>query len=121
MVIAESAARLAATLLAIVQTRVQLAAAEVEEESLRYFSYLLLSLGALFCLGLAIVLGVILLLVLYWDTHRIGILATLIVAFGIAAAIMALRLRRQFLVKPRLLTHTVTELSRDTDMLQPRA
>jgi len=38
MVIADSVARLAATLLAIIQNRVELIATEVEEESLRYFS-----------------------------------------------------------------------------------
>ena len=49
MVTAESAARLAASLLAILHTRVELAATEIEEESLRYFSCLILSLAALFC------------------------------------------------------------------------
>lgn len=123
MVIAESIARLAATLLSVAQTRVELVAAEVEEESLRYFSYLLLSLAALFCLGVAILLGVLLLVVLYWDTHRIGILLTLTTLFGIASIMMALRVRRRYRVKPRLLTHTMTELSRDADMLKlkPRA
>lgn len=121
MVIAESVARLAASLLAIAQTRVELAATEVEEETLRYFSYLILSLAALFCLGIAVVLGVLLLIVLYWDSHRIGILSTLIVLFGIASAAIGLHVRRKYLFKPKLLGHTLTELSRDSDMLQPRA
>ncbi len=121
MVIAESVARLAATFLAIVQTRVELAATEVEEESLRYFTSLLLSLAAMFCLGIAVVLGVFLIVILYWDTDRVGILLTLIPLFVIASAVMGLRVRRQFRVKPRLLGHSMTELSRDADMLQPPA
>jgi uncharacterized membrane protein YqjE len=119
--IAESAARLAASLLTILQTRVELAAAEVEEESLRYFSYLMLSLAALFCLGITVVLAVMLTVVLFWDSHRIGVLLALMAVFGVAAAMMGLRLRRHYRVKPPLLGHTLHELARDTDLLQPRA
>ncbi|WP_420476790.1 phage holin family protein [Noviherbaspirillum sp. ST9] len=121
MIIAESASRLAATLLAIVQNRVELASTELEEESLRYFSCLMLSLAAMFCLGIAVVLGVILAVVLYWDSHRVAILSVLIVMFGGAALAIAMRVRRQYQSKPRLLGHTMAELSRDSDLLQPRA
>lgn len=119
MVIAESAARLGATLLAIVQTRVELAATEVEEESLRYFSYLILSLAALFFLGIAVVLGVMLLVVLYWDTHRVGILSTLMILFGIAGLAIGLRVRSNYRFKPKLLGHTLNEMTRDAQILQP--
>ena len=121
MMIAESASRLAATLLAIVQNRVELASTELEEESLRYFSCLMLSLAAMFCLGIAVVLGIMLAVVLYWDSHRVAVLAVLMVLFGAAGLAIALRVRRQYQSKPRLLGHTMAELSRDSDLLQPRA
>lgn len=121
MMIAESASRLAATLLAIVQNRVELASTELEEESLRYFSCLMLSLAAMFCLGIAVVLGVMLAVVLYWDSHRVAILAGLIALFGGTSVAIALRVRRQYRSKPRLLGHTMSELSRDSELLQPRA
>jgi uncharacterized membrane protein YqjE len=121
MVLVESAARVAATLLTMVQTRVELAAAEVEEESLRYFSWLMLSLAAMFCVGVALVLGVMLVVIQYWDTHRTGVLLTLIALFGLAGLGMALRVRSQYRSKPVLLGHTMSELARDTDMLQPPA
>lgn len=121
MMIAQSASRLAATLLAVVQNRVELASTELEEESLRYFSCLMLSLAAMFCMGIAVVLGVILAVVLYWETHRVAILTTLISLFGIAALAIALRVRRQVQSRPRLLRHTMAELSRDSELLQPRA
>lgn len=120
MMIAESASRLAATLLAVLQNRVELASTELEEESLRYFSCLMLALAALFCMGIAVVLGAILAVVLYWDTHRVAILAVLMVVFGVAALALALRVRRQYQSKPRLLGHTMAELSRDSELLQPR-
>lgn len=121
MMIAESASRLAATLLAIVQNRVELASTELEEESLRYFSCLMLSLAAMFCMGIAVVLGVILAVVLYWESQRVAILAGLMMLFGVAALMIALRVRRQYQAKPRLLGHTMAELSRDSELLQPRA
>ena len=121
MMIAESASRLAATLLAIVQNRVELASTELEEESLRYFSCLMLSLAAMFCLGIALVLGILLAVVLAWESHRVPVLAALMVLFGIAALVIALRMRRQYQSKPRLLGNTMAELARDSELLQPRA
>lgn len=121
MVLAESVARLAATLLAIVQNRVDLVATEVEEESLRYFSYLMLSLAAMFCMGIAIVLGVLLAVVLYWESHRVAILSILMALFALTGITLALRVRSQFRLKPKLLGHSMTELSRDADLLQPPA
>lgn len=121
MMLVESVARLADTLLAIVQTRIELAATEVEEESLRYFSYLMLSLAAMFFLGVAIVLGAILLVVLYWENNRIGILLILTLLFTVAGVVLGLRVRNKYRQKPKLMTHTMTELTRDADMLQPPA
>jgi uncharacterized membrane protein YqjE len=119
MVIAESVTRLAATLIAIVQTRVQLVAAEIEEESLRYFSYLIFSLAAMFCFGVAILLGVMLAVVLFWDSYRVGILLALMVLFGIAGVALSRWVREQYRLKPALLGHSMTELSRDTELLKP--
>lgn len=121
MVLAESITRLAASLLAIVQTRAQLVATEVEEESLRYFSYLMMSLATMFCLGVAILLGVVLLVVVYWDTHRVGILLTLMALFAIAGVVIGLQLRARYRAKPRLLSHTITELARDNELIHPSA
>jgi len=120
MIFAESATRLAATLLAIVQTRIELASTEIEEESLRYFTYLMLSLAAMFFLGIAIVLGTILLVVLYWENNRTGILLTLTLLFAIVGIAFGLRVRSQYRQKPKLMTDTMKELAHDADMLQPR-
>lgn len=121
MVLAESVARLAATLVAIAQTRAELVATEVEEESLRYFSYLILSLAALFCLGIAVVLGVMLTVVIYWESHRVGVLLVLMTLFCAAGVLIGLRVRGMYRDKPRLLGSTMTELSRDAELLQPPA
>jgi uncharacterized membrane protein YqjE len=119
MVIAESVTRLAATFVAVAQNRVQLAATEIEEESLRYFSCLLYSLAAMFCVGMAVVLGVLLVVVLFWETHRTAVLLTLVVLFGIAGAALAWRVWVQYRLRPGVLSHSIRELSRDQELLRP--
>lgn len=88
MASAETLGRIAATLLAIIRTRVELAAVEMEEETLRFLGYLALSPLALLCLGLAIVLGTFFIIALFWDTHRVAsILVKADVYVAIAVAV----------------------------------
>lgn len=68
MALVDNFAKVAGTLLAIVKTRAELIAIELEEEWVRLLSYLLLSLSALFCLALTVFLAVILVIVLCWDS-----------------------------------------------------
>lgn len=89
MAIVHHVAQVAATLAAIVQTRLALAAVEMEEESLRFLSYLALSMLALLCLFVGLVLLVFLVIVLFWDTHRIAAIAITAAVF-IAAALATL-------------------------------
>jgi uncharacterized membrane protein YqjE len=121
MMMAESVARLASTLLAVVQTRVDLVATEVEEESLRYFSYLVRALAALFCVGIAVVLAVFLAVLLAWDNYRVGVLLALIILFGGIGLWIGMQVRHQYRQKPKLLGHTMQELAHDTELLRPPA
>jgi uncharacterized membrane protein YqjE len=118
MAIAESITRLVATFIAILQTRAELVAVEVEEEALRYFSYLLFALVAMFCLGVAIMLAILLIVAIYWDTHRIGVLVTLISLFAAAGVFIGWQIYYRYRHKPHLLEHTLTELSRDIETLK---
>ena len=93
MAIVESISRLAANFLALLQTRLELVSVELEEESLRLFTYLICTLAAMFCLGIAILLGILLIVVIYWDTHRIGVLVSLIAAFAVASVLLGLWVR----------------------------
>jgi len=118
MGITDSVSRFAGTLISIVQTRAELVAVEVEEEALRYFTYLLMALAAMFFLGVATLLVVFLVVAIFWDTHRIAVLLTLIALFGIAAAFLGFKLRERYRQKPSLLGHTLVELSRDVESLK---
>lgn len=113
MAIAQALGRMATTLVAIVQTRLALVALEVEEGSLRLLSYLALALLATFCVGLAILLGAFLVIVLFWDTHRIGAIvgsAGFFAALGIG---LGLGVRASMRHKPKLLSFTLAELNKD--------
>jgi uncharacterized membrane protein YqjE len=115
----DSVARLVATFIAVLQTRAELATVEIEEEALRYFVYLMMALAAMFFAGVAILLVILLVVALYWDEHRIGVLLTLIALFAIASAAVGVKLRDRYRRKPSLLGHTLVELSRDVEALKP--
>ncbi|MBC7415896.1 MAG: phage holin family protein [Herminiimonas sp.] len=115
MPIAHSLRRLAASSIAILHTRTELVAVEVEEEAARYFSYLLLSLVAVFSIGIAFLLSVTLIVAIYWDTHRIESLFALILFFLLLAATLGWRVYSNYRRKPRLLDMTLSELSQDLD------
>ncbi len=118
MAIAETAGRLAATLLAMVETRMELASVEMEEQSQRYLGYLLMSLLALFLFGIAIVLAALFVIILFWDTHRIEAVLGMAAVFALAAIIIGIKVRAGFAAQPALLSATMAELHKDIEFLK---
>jgi uncharacterized membrane protein YqjE len=117
MAILDSLARLAANLLGILHTRLELVSLEVEEELARYASYLLQLLVVLFCAGVAILLAILLVIAVFWDSHREAALLTLIALFGATAIGLGWRLKISLARKPRLFTHSLAELRKDSTAL----
>jgi uncharacterized membrane protein YqjE len=107
----------AASLVDIGQTRLLLASTELEEERLRLVELLLWAVGALFFLGVGLVLAALLLVLVFWDGPRVLVLALVTVAFLALAAGMTVALRRKARAKPPLLAATLAELRRDRDAL----
>ena len=118
MAIVDSIARLAATVLETLHTRLELVSVEVEEEMQRYSSYLLWVVVALFCAGIAILLGILLIVVIFWDSHREAVLLSLISVFAAVALYLGWWLRKEMRDKPKLLGFTLDELRRDTSSLR---
>jgi uncharacterized membrane protein YqjE len=118
MAIVDSLARLAATVLETLHTRLELVSIEVEEEMARYSSYLLWIVVALFCAGIAILLAILLIVVLFWDSHREAVLLSLIGVFAGVALYLGWWLRESMRNKPRLLSYSLDELKRDTATLR---
>jgi uncharacterized membrane protein YqjE len=104
---------LAATFVALLQTRIEIFASEIDEERTRLARIVVLALTALFCLGLAIVLLVLLVAVVFWEEHRllaVGLLAGFFALCGLAAL---LTLRAAVRKRPKFLSATLAELRKD--------
>jgi len=113
----ESLTTLGATLVAIVHTRLDLLSADLEEDREHLLSLLVLTLAALFCLGVGVVLASILLVVAFWDTHRLlvlGALAGFFLTSGIVAWMYAMHKAR---TKPRVFAASLSELLKDRQQL----
>ena len=113
----ESLTVLAATLVAIAHTRLDLLSTDLEEEREHLLSLLVLSLVTLLCLGLGVVLATLLLVAAFWDTHRLLVLASLagfFLAAGMAAWGFAIHKARS---KPRLFAASLSELVKDRQQL----
>ena len=113
-----SARRVLVSLIEIGQTRLQLASTEVEEERLRIAELLLYATVALFFLGVGLVLASLLVVLLFWDTHRELVLAGLSGLFLLVGVGLAITWRHKARHKPKLLATTVAELQRDRDALR---
>lgn len=115
-----SVKRLVSTLASIVSTRLELLANELQEERLRLTQMLLFYLFALFCFGMGVMLLTVLIVVLYWDDHRIAVLGGLCVLFFVLGTLMATLLRNKAQSRPKLFSASLAELARDREQLAPR-
>jgi uncharacterized membrane protein YqjE len=116
----ESLRNLAKTFIALVQTHIEIFASEIDEERTRLARIVVLALTALFCIGLAVVLCVLLVAVLFWENNRllaIGVLAVLFALGGLAAL---LALRSAVRQRPKFLSATLAELRKDGKELERR-
>jgi uncharacterized membrane protein YqjE len=114
----ESLRNLARTFVAILQSRLDIVASDIDEARARLARIVVLAAVAGFCLGLALILLVFFLVVMFWDTDRllaIGVLAGVFAAGGIAACLM---LRAANARRPRFLSATFAELRKDRTKLE---
>jgi len=109
--------QLVATLVAVVQTRLELLASEVQAEKLRLTQLLLLGISALFFLACAVLLLTVLVVVALWDTHRllaIGGFAALYLGMGVGFALAA---RARAAGGTQLFAASLVEFEKDRDRL----
>jgi uncharacterized membrane protein YqjE len=113
----ESLKTFTSTLVAIVHTRIELLSTELEEERARLGSMLMVALVAVFCFGLGVVLATLMIVVAFWDTHRLlvlGLLAALFLSAGVVAWSFVLDKMRN---KPRLFHASLSEMDKDREQL----
>ena len=118
MAMTDTLGRLGATLLSMVQTRLELAAIEMEEESRRLLGYFALVLLSLVLFGIAMLMVALTIILVFWDTYRIQAALGLALLFGAAAVVASMTLRASFAKRPRLLSATVGELNKDINFIR---
>ncbi len=118
--LSDSLRRLAGTGVALVQTRFELLAAELEEEKLRLGSLVVFAAAAILLLDLGIVLLAVFLTVAFWDTDRLLVLGILTTAFLVSGAIAAAAAVRLARTRSRLFAASLAELAEDREALRGR-
>lgn len=112
--------RILATLLEIVQTRIAIAATEIEEQRVRSGQLLVAGFVTLFFLGLAIIFVTLFVVMIFWETNRLAVLGGFAALYLVLAAIGAVVWRQRAATRPRLFAATLAELSKDREQLGPR-
>lgn len=116
----DSLRALLATVTELLQTRLELAGTEVEEQVARLASLLIWSIVVLFLGFAAILLVAIALIVMFWDTHRVLVAVGLAGFFALLAGIALTNLLSQVRDRPRLFQATLDELAKDRQRLIKR-
>lgn len=109
---------LARTFLALLQNRLEIFASEIDEQRALLARIALLAAVAAFCLGLAVILGVLFVVVLFWDTNRLLAIGAFAGALGAGGVVALLMLRAAVRQRPRLLAATLAELRKDRAKLE---
>ena len=109
--------RLASTLVAVVETRLQLLANELHAEKLRLAQLGLFAAAAVFFFALGIIMLTLLAIVVFWDSHRllaIGGCAGIYLLVGAAFGVAVLRRATE---RSRLFEASLQELAKDREWL----
>ena len=112
---------LAATLLAIAHTRLELLSTELEEEWIRFVSILRWALAALFCAAVGIVLATLFLVFALWETHPLLALGIPAILFFLAGVLAWRVVDAKVQSKPRPFSASLTELEKDREQLNSRS
>ena len=110
----------AATLLGMLQTRLELVSNEIQIEKLRLLRQLALFLAVIFFGGLGLLLAVVLTTLLFWE-QRIVVVAMFTALFLGLAGFFYAALRRSTALSEAVLTTSLSELQKDLAKLKKAA
>jgi uncharacterized membrane protein YqjE len=116
-----AAGRIAATLVAMAGTRLELAAVEFQEDARRLLGYLAWTMLAVFLAAGACMLAALFVIVLFWDSYRLQAVAGVAVLFGLAAAFIVMKVRSGLNAQAPLFSSTLAELRNDVAYLRGQA
>lgn len=114
-----SAKGMLSTVVAAVETRLEILGTEIQAEGVRLTRLVLWATAGLFCLFLGIALLAMFMVVLFWDTHRLavlGLLAGLFLGSGVVIGVGIASIVRGPKTPP--LAETLDVLAKDRERLQ---
>jgi len=107
-----------ATIAALAHTRLELLTTEVQEEVHRVGEIMVWSLVAVLAAGIGLFLAALVVIFLFWDTHRLSASLAVTGAFFALALVAVLTLRAKVRARPKLLEATLAELAKDREQLE---
>jgi len=107
-----------ATIIALIYTRIELVATEVEEELQRGVIILIWAILALFFGALSVLMLAVTVLVIFWDEHRVLVALLITFVFIAITAVMGFLAQARVRSKPRFLAASIEELKRDRAFLE---
>jgi uncharacterized membrane protein YqjE len=114
-----SSRRLLASLLEMVQTRLEIVSGEFEEERERLQELVVYGLVSLWLISFGVIFLTLLVVVLLWEEHRYAALGAFAALYlGLGAYVLAM-LRRKLRERSRLFAATIAELKKDRQSLTP--
>ena len=116
-----SIAKLAATFVAIACTRLELLTTELQQEMYRVAEIMVWTVVAVFAAGIGLFMAALVIVFVFWDTHRLLASVAVTSVFFLIAVTALLVLRAKLRNKPPLLEGTLAELATDAVHLKEAA
>ena len=113
----ESLKTLSVSLVGVVHTRLELLSTDIAEEREHLITLLLLMQLALFFLGMGVLLLALMIVVAFWESHRLLVLGGLTGLFLLASVGVAWLAMHKTRTRPRLFAASLAELSKDRQHL----
>ena len=106
------------TLIGSVQDRLELFSLELHEEKIRFFQTLLWISAVVFAAGMTLTFASILVVYLFWESARIGVLIGLTGFYAAALVTLAFSFRSYLARQPKPFTETLQELNEDRSCMR---
>lgn len=114
----ESLSALAITLVDIAHTRLELLSIDLEEDRAHLLSLIFLFLAAIFCLIVGLILAIILIVFILWESHRLWALSLLAGFFLLVGLVIWFIAVHKTKTKPKLFSSSLSELFKDQEKLK---
>jgi len=121
MGILAAAGRIAATVVAMIGTRLELAAVEFQEDARRLLGYLAWTLLAVFLAGGAFLLVALFVIVLFWDDYRLQAIGGMAILFAAAAGLIVMKVKSGLNSQATPFSTTLAELRNDVAYIRGHA